>query len=105
MRPMILDTGARLTILDIESARRIGLEMREARDMRLVGVAGSAPVSVGKVEEVSMLGQTVRDLQVICHPLNERMGFDGVLGMNFLQHFNFEVRSETEVFAASKWGE
>ncbi len=105
MRSMVLDTGARFTILDIESAERIGLEMREARGQRLLGVAGSAPLLVGIVDEVSMLGQTVRNLRVVCHPLNEHMGFDGVLGVNFLRHFNFEVDNEAEVFTASKWRE
>ena len=105
MRSMVLDTGARFTILDIESAERIGLEMSEARGLRLVGVAGSAPLLVGIVDEVSMLGQAVRNLRVVCHPLHEHMGFDGVLGVNFLRHFNFEVNNQAELFSASKWHE
>ena len=104
-RNMVLDTGARFTVLDTNLVERIGLETRAAPDIRLVGVTGSASVRTGVVDEVSLLGQTVRRLKVICHPLEQQLGFHGIVGMNFLQHFNFEVRNETEVFTASKWHE
>ena len=95
-RQMVLDTGARITVVHPDVAREIGLDLSEVSEVELVGVAGSAVVPKATIDAVSVLGQTVRNLDVICHPLHPRLGFDGILGMNFLQHFNILIDNDSE---------
>jgi len=93
---MILDTGAPLTVIRPDAAEEIGLDVRETPSAHLVGVTGSAPLSRATVDAVSLLGRTVRGLAVVCHPLNPVLGFRGVLGLNFLQHFNIRIDNDSE---------
>ena len=95
-REMVLDTGSRLSVVTPDLAEKIGLEVREEPGAELVGVAGSAPLLKGTVAEVSLLGQAVRDLEVVCHPLHPALGLHGILGMNFLRHFNVRIDNDSE---------
>ena len=100
---MLLDTGARFTILNAKLARKIGLDVCEDPAIRLVGVGSCDEVSTGTVDSMSLLGGTVRDIDVICFPIHPRLGVDGILGMNVLRHFNYSVDNAKETFTASKW--
>jgi hypothetical protein len=40
------------------------------------------------------LGFTLSDFPVNVFDLADRYGFDGLLGLNFLNQFNYEIRSE-----------
>ena len=93
---MALDTGARVTIVRPVVAEKLGLELREDPTSELVGVAGSAPVREGTVDSVSILGHTVRDLTVACLELDPELGIDGVIGLDFLQHFNIWIDNDAE---------
>ncbi len=95
-REMVLDTGSRLSIVAPDLAEKIGLDPQEEPGAEIVGVAGSAPLLKATVAEVSLLGQTVRELEVICHPLHPALGLHGVLGMNFLRHFNVRIDNDSE---------
>ncbi len=95
-RKMALDTGARMTIIRPEIAEKIGIELRDEPEARLVGVAGSAPVTVGTVDAVSVLGHTVRDLTVACQELDPELGFDGIIGLDLIQHFNIRIDNDAE---------
>lgn len=95
-RMVIVDTGSRLSIVTPEVAGEIGLEAREEPGRTLVAVAGSAPLRKATVSWVSLFGETVRGLEVICHPLHPALGFHGILGMNFLQHFNVGLDNDSE---------
>ena len=99
---MILDTGARFTILHPELARKIGLATREIPDARLVGVATCEELSMGAVDSVSLLGHVLPNVQVVCYPIHPRLGVDGILGMNVLQHFDYSVDNTNETFTASR---
>lgn len=96
MRGMVLDTGARLTIIQPDVADDIGLELRAVPGAELVGVAGSTPLTKGTVRSLSLLGRSVHDVEVVCCALHPKLGFHGILGMNFLRHFNFTVDNDSE---------
>lgn len=100
---MLLDTGARFTVLKVDLAREIGLDVREVPTMRLVGVGSSNKVSMGTVDSMSLLGDTVRNVNVVCFAIHPRLAVDGIVGMNVLQHFNYAVDNANETFTASKW--
>lgn len=93
---MVLDTGAVMSLVRPELAEEIGLGLVEDPDDELIGVAGSASVFKGKVRSVSVLGQEVRDLTVVAHGLHPALTIDGILGMDFLQHFNIRIDNDTQ---------
>lgn len=93
---MVVDTGSPVTIVRPDAAMEIGLELHEAPGTELLGVTGSARPSEGTVDAVTLFGMTVRHLRIICHPLDARFGFDGILGLDFLQHFNIRIDNDAE---------
>ena len=95
-RRMVLDTGARESIIRPDTADLLGLELRECPDAEIVGVAGSAPASEGTVNGVSVLGYTVRNVTVLCQPLDPRFTFDGILGLDVIRHFNVSIDNDDE---------
>jgi len=96
MLGMVLDTGARLTVIQPDVAREIALDLQRVPGAELVGVAGATPLTKGTVRSISLLGRSVRDVEVVCCALHPKLGFHGILGMNFLRHFNFTVDNDAE---------
>ncbi len=45
-----------------------------------------------KVEGIRALGKSVEDVEVLCHDLPPEARVDGLLGLNFLRHFNIAIR-------------
>lgn len=93
---MVLDTGSRFTIIRPDLAEKIGLELQEQPGAELIGIAGSASIQMATVDAVRLLGYTVRDLEVICQPLHPDLAFDGVIGVNLIQHFNIRIDNDAE---------
>jgi len=93
---MLLDTGSVVTLVAPEVAEEIGLELRESPGLEIVGIAGSATAAETTAAAISLLGMTVRDVDVICLPLDPRLGVDGVLGLDFLQHFSIRIDNDSE---------
>lgn len=46
-----------------------------------------------RLPRVTALGHSLSDLRVNVHDLPDETGIHGLLGLNFLRHFNYEVRS------------
>lgn len=88
---LVLDTGAVLTTLIPTIAESIGYTSaaRLARSVIRTAAAVEHGYTV-RLVRLSTLGFTVPDLHVDVAELGH--GIDGVLGMNFLSDFNFEIR-------------
>jgi len=95
IRPaMAIDTGARVTVIAPRLAEEVGIELaRLEPNVELFGVAGSAWAVEVQLRRVSILGLAVENVRAICHPLPPRLGLDGILGLNFLEHFNPSIHS------------
>lgn len=88
---LVLDTGAVLTTLVPRIAESIGYTsaVRVAWSVIHSAVAQEHAYVV-RLVQLSTLGFTVPDVHVDVADLGH--GIDGVLGMNFLSDFNFEIR-------------
>lgn len=95
-RRMVLDTASRVTIIRPSVAEELGLDLREDPTSELVGVAGSAPVTEGTIDAVSVLGHTVRNLTVACQALDPDLAFEGIIGLDLIQHFNIQIDNDAE---------
>lgn len=89
---LVLDSGASQTTLPWEFVISLGYGP-EATGRRSRIVTGSSVeyAAVVTVRAVSAIGETVQDLEVLCHDLPEEAHVDGLLGMNFLRHFDLRV--------------
>jgi predicted aspartyl protease len=88
---LVLDTGAVLTTLVPRVAESIGYTStaRVARSVMRSAVTEEHGYIV-RLAQLSTLGFTVPDVHADIADLG--YGIDGVLGMNFLSDFNFEIR-------------
>lgn len=89
---MALDTGAIMTIIPTETAQIIGYDpTKSTKRLELVTASGIELAPQLTVRAVSCLGQTVKPLEVVCHDLPAQSPVRGLLGLNFLRHFNVHL--------------
>ena len=89
---MALDTGAILTVIPIETALAIGYDPAKAtKRVEMVTASGVELAPEMTVRAVRCLGQTLQNLDVVCHDLPSQSPVKGLLGLNFLRHFNVHL--------------
>jgi clan AA aspartic protease (TIGR02281 family) len=89
---LVLDTGAAATTLVPEVIERIGYTRHDGFKKAKVHTAiGEEKGYWLRVAELTVLGVTTPDFALAVFPLGHQ-DIDGLVGMNFLRHFNFEVR-------------
>lgn len=94
LRRLVLDTGAAATTLLPEVIDELGYGARDGnKPTRVHSAIGEEHGYSLNVAEFSALGVTTPNFMVNVFDLDHE-GFDGLLGMNFLRHFNFEVRPD-----------
>ena len=101
---MALGTGARLTVITPKLADELGFEPNTIKPtVTVVGATGTASAALLKVASVSVGGVQLLNMPVICHELPPGLGLEGILGLNFLSHFNIEIHNEAETVSLTKW--
>lgn len=89
----VLDTGAAYTTITPEVADDLGYSARDGRQRTHVRTAiGSEQDYVLEVATLSVLGVAARGLPVHVFDLGHD-DIDGLVGLNFLNQLNYEVRS------------
>jgi predicted aspartyl protease len=94
---LLLDTGSSLTTIQIKLVVELGLQPKLAAKHHLIRTFdGVARLPVVQVPRVRVCGQQVENLSVACAEFSPRLGLDGVLGLNFLQHFDLRISFRDE---------
>ena len=89
---MVLDTGASLTMLPHEVILAIGCDpTKTARHVEIMTASSVEVVPVVVVPAVTALGNAVKHLEAICHSLPSISPVEGLLGLNFLRHFDLHM--------------
>ena len=89
---MILDTGASLCTLSFDTALAIGCDPSSShRRLELMTASSIEVVPVIVIPRITTLGQTIKQVEAACHTLPEESPVDGLLGLNFLRHFNLHL--------------
>jgi predicted aspartyl protease len=87
-----LDTGASMTTVVPDWIDRIGYSVRDGIEITSVmTIRGPKPGFILPVAELTVLGFTLRGFTI--HVIDIEMGVQGLIGLDFLRHFNYEVRS------------
>ncbi len=92
--PVVLDTGASLTILATDIMARLGYDPAnpELERQRIVTGSGIEYAPRTTVRSATAIGQRVANLDVLCHDLPQESGVDGLLGLNFFRQFKLTIR-------------
>lgn len=99
----LLDTGASYTMISPELADELGLDVRNAkRSIAIVTANGKVHVPLIDVPILKLGNVTLHNVEVLIQPLDTRLGFDGLLGMNALNQAEWRLEKERLVLKASR---
>jgi predicted aspartyl protease len=91
---LALDTGATETLIKPGVLARIGYDERNAYRTTVIHSAiGSERGYLVRVARFSALGCTAANFPIHAHELPGHYALDGLLGLSFLRHLNYAVRS------------
>ena len=93
-----LDTGASDTSIPTKVASDLGYDLSNPKHVvRLTTGSGTIPAKIVTVRKLTAIGETVQNIDALCHDLPEESTVDGVLGLNFLRHFDVNISFSTGI--------
>lgn len=82
----ILDTGSPVTVISTSVIDSLGYSARMGTTRsQLIGIEGAQEGYRLRIEQLQTLGLDVQDREVFCHDFDERLGVDGLIGMDLLE--------------------
>ena len=89
---LLLDTGASYTMLPVEAVEALGCDTHHPlHRVRIVAANGIIVAPVVAVPWFHCLGQRLEQWPVVAHTLPPGAFVDGLLGMDFLTHFQARI--------------
>ena len=89
---LLIDTGASMTILTPDFLKRSNISYLDTGKKMLFNTAnGQVNVPMYKIESLSLGEWQVNQMEIGVIPLDNETAFNGLLGMNFLKHFQFYI--------------
>lgn len=89
---LLVDTGATLTIVTPAALEQPGIRYQDTGRTAVFNTAnGPVEGPVYRLDSLAVGGWQVRRLEIGVLDLGSRSGVDGLLGMNFLSHFQFFI--------------
>ncbi len=91
---VVLDTGASTTMIPTKVAADLGYDISNPNQqiMTANGIVLAKRITVRKL---TAIGETVENIDVVCHDLPEDSIIEGLLGLNFLRHFDVNISFST----------
>ncbi len=94
---LLLDTGSSITSLTPQMIRKLGLDPQKPDRMQRTHVwGGTKEVAILLAPRLRVFGQEAQNLEVACGDLPPELNIDGVLGLNFLRHFDLRINFREE---------
>jgi len=88
---LAFDTGATITMIGKGILEALGYDIKTADEISIITGSRIETVKELIVLEIHAIDRAVKNMTVICHDLPEESGLDGLLGLNFLRHFDTEI--------------
>ena len=97
---LLIDTGASLTVLDITAAQQLGLNDSDViQRMQMNTANGVTEALLYRIDSMALGVFAVSPIDIAVVEELEISGASGLLGMNFLEHFEFRIdQSEAQLF-------
>jgi len=90
--PLMVDTGAALTVISTKTAQRLGLDLDRVALIPMRSTSGTFLAHLTKVRSMRVGNAIVKDVEVIVHDIAPGRE-QGLLGMSFLDHFNVTIHT------------
>ena len=91
-----LDTGATITTIPTKVATALGYGLsKPKRQQQIVTGNGIVEANIITVSRLTAIGETVENIDVLCHNLPTSLRVEGLLGLNFLEYFNLNISFST----------
>ncbi|MDE0400116.1 MAG: retropepsin-like aspartic protease [Candidatus Poribacteria bacterium] len=91
-----LDTGATITIIPSQVLIALGYDLLNPEDrVQLLTASGPAFAKRINVRRLTAIGETIENIDVLCHDLPGNSPIKGLLGLNFLRHFDVNISFST----------
>lgn len=101
---LMIDTGASLSVLSQERFEQLaiesGIELIGERQIATAGGIVTAPVY--RFDSLSINNYEVTDIEFVILELQSLQGSEGLLGMNYLQNYKFEIDQEQKLLLLKK---
>lgn len=100
---LMIDTGASLTVISNRLYEQIidNVNFKNGREMHINTAGGNQIAFSIIVDEFTLGGETINDFEIVVMELPNFNKADGLLGMNFLQHFRFEIDQQNSLLFLS----
>lgn len=93
---LIFDPGASLTLLTPRLAESLGCQLEAAPQSAAIFTAGGvARARRIRIKSLSLYGEVFAAIEVLCAPLPDGLGADGLLGLDVLRHFKIGLDFQT----------
>ncbi len=90
--PVVFDTGASSTIIPWDVAISLGYDPASVtRQVKIITGSGVEYAPVITVRKLTAIGESIANIEVLCHDLPEDSKVDGLLGLNFLRYFDIDI--------------
>ena len=89
-----LDTGASITMIPPEVATDLGYDLSNPNE-QMITASGVVLIKRITVRKLTAIGETVENIDVVCHDLPEGSIIEGLLGLSFLRHFDVNISFST----------
>ena len=91
-----LDTGATITIIPSQVVVALGYDLLNPKKrVQLLTASGTAFARCITVRRLTAIGETIDNIDVLCHDLPGNSPIKGLLGLNFLRHFDLNISFST----------
>ena len=101
---LLIDTGASLTVISTTYFEQYFNPKNTTflGNSRMNTAGGIVEAPVYRIESLDIGGYTVTSLELVVMPFDDIEGVDGLLGMNYLKHFQFTIDQQNARLALSK---
>ena len=87
-----LDTGATITIIPSQVLIALGYDLLNPKGrVQLLTASGTAFAKRINVQRLTAIGETIENIDVLCHDLPGNSPIKGLFGLNFLRHFDVNI--------------
>jgi aspartyl protease family protein len=91
-----LDTGASITTIPSQVVIDLGYDLSNPKqEVDILTSSGIFTAKIITVRKLTAIGETVENIDVLCHDLPEDSIVEGLLGLNFLQYFDINISFST----------
>lgn len=86
---MLVDTGADSTFISKAVAQKLKLDAKQRQPMQILGFCGLEPAERSRLASVKLGSQEQEGVEaiILSSPILKLLGVDGILGQNFLSHY------------------